>query len=170
MKQINVGLLGCGTVGSGVARILIHNRELIQSRLGAVLNLKYVADSDPQAAKRIVGQGRVLFGRISGEVEDPDHRRRGNADRRPGNCPETDSAGHRKNGKQVVTANKARWPAGQRPVRGNHETREWILPMKPAWADACRSSRHCANLVGNRIHSMIGILNGTSNYIAQDHP
>ena len=31
MKQVNVGLLGCGTVGSGVARILIHNRELIQS-------------------------------------------------------------------------------------------------------------------------------------------
>jgi len=46
MKKINVGLLGCGTVGTGVAKILIENKELITSRIGAVLNLKSVADID----------------------------------------------------------------------------------------------------------------------------
>ena len=46
MRTIHVGLLGCGTVGTGVARILIENRDLILSRVGAVLNLKRVADID----------------------------------------------------------------------------------------------------------------------------
>jgi homoserine dehydrogenase len=47
MRQINVGLLGCGTVGTGVARMLLENRELIAARLGAVLNLKRAADLEP---------------------------------------------------------------------------------------------------------------------------
>ncbi|MBU0698107.1 MAG: homoserine dehydrogenase, partial [Proteobacteria bacterium] len=46
MKEIKVGLLGCGTVGTGVAKILIENKDLIRSRLGAALNLQRVADID----------------------------------------------------------------------------------------------------------------------------
>ncbi|MDP3285860.1 MAG: homoserine dehydrogenase, partial [Desulfobacterales bacterium] len=46
MKKINIGLLGCGTVGTGVAKILIEKKDLIRSRVGAELNLKYVADLD----------------------------------------------------------------------------------------------------------------------------
>ena len=29
MRKINIGLLGCGTVGTGVARMLLENRDLI---------------------------------------------------------------------------------------------------------------------------------------------
>jgi homoserine dehydrogenase len=46
MKKINIGLLGCGTVGTGVAKILIEKKDFISSRVGAELNLKYVADLD----------------------------------------------------------------------------------------------------------------------------
>ena len=46
MKQINVGLLGCGTVGTGVAKILLENADLISARVGARLNLARVADID----------------------------------------------------------------------------------------------------------------------------
>jgi homoserine dehydrogenase len=53
MKAINVGLLGCGTVGTGVAKILIKNRDLIFSRVGAFLNLKYVADIDLETDRGI---------------------------------------------------------------------------------------------------------------------
>jgi len=34
MKKINIGLLGCGTVGTGVAKLLIENQELLTARLG----------------------------------------------------------------------------------------------------------------------------------------
>jgi homoserine dehydrogenase len=37
MKTVNVGLLGFGTVGSGMAKILLQSPEVIESRLGATL-------------------------------------------------------------------------------------------------------------------------------------
>ena len=46
MKTINVGLLGCGTVGTGVAKLLIENKEIIAARLGTEITLKRVADID----------------------------------------------------------------------------------------------------------------------------
>jgi homoserine dehydrogenase len=46
MKEIKVGLIGFGTVGSGVAKILDKNSELIESRMGAKVILKRIADVD----------------------------------------------------------------------------------------------------------------------------
>ncbi len=42
MNQVNIGLLGVGTVGSGVVKILHDNAEIIKKRLGFELNLKKV--------------------------------------------------------------------------------------------------------------------------------
>ncbi len=42
MDGVNVGLLGAGTVGSGVVKILTHNADIIKKRLGFELNLKKV--------------------------------------------------------------------------------------------------------------------------------
>ena len=39
MKTINVGLIGFGTIGAGVAKILSDNQEIIQKRLGATVRL-----------------------------------------------------------------------------------------------------------------------------------
>ena len=47
MQTIQIGLLGSGTVGSGVVHILRENRELLKSRTGIDLVLKWVADIDP---------------------------------------------------------------------------------------------------------------------------
>lgn len=46
MKTINLGLLGFGTVGAGVVKILQQNAGVIERRLGAKLNLKGIADLD----------------------------------------------------------------------------------------------------------------------------
>ena len=45
MRKVYVGLLGCGTVGTGVAKILLEKNELIQQRVGAELVLKRVAET-----------------------------------------------------------------------------------------------------------------------------
>ena len=48
MKQVNIAILGCGTVGTGVARLLLENGDILRDRIGCQLNLKYVADIDTQ--------------------------------------------------------------------------------------------------------------------------
>jgi homoserine dehydrogenase len=60
MKQINVGLLGCGTVGTGVAKLLIDSSQVIGARLGATLNLKWVADIDIETDRGIQFNEGVL--------------------------------------------------------------------------------------------------------------
>ena len=39
MKQINIGLLGAGTVGGGVILVLNQNRDLITERVGAEIRI-----------------------------------------------------------------------------------------------------------------------------------
>ena len=53
MGDINIGLIGFGTVGTGVAKILATNAELIRARLGAGLILKKVADIDSGVAGKM---------------------------------------------------------------------------------------------------------------------
>jgi len=52
-SSIKIGLIGLGTVGAGVVRILTENRALIRRRLGCDLDIARVADLDP-------GRGRGL--------------------------------------------------------------------------------------------------------------
>jgi homoserine dehydrogenase len=46
MKTIKVGMIGFGTIGAGVAKILSENSEIIKKRLGAGVELVKVADLD----------------------------------------------------------------------------------------------------------------------------
>ena len=48
-KSINVGIIGFGTVGTGTARILIDNADIIKRRLGAPVVLKKISDLDINA-------------------------------------------------------------------------------------------------------------------------
>ena len=46
MKKIAVGLIGFGTIGTGVVRLLQENKDLISERVGAEIYLKRIADID----------------------------------------------------------------------------------------------------------------------------
>ena len=46
MKEIHVGLIGFGTVGTAVVKLLRNNAQLLEKRLGARLVLKKIADID----------------------------------------------------------------------------------------------------------------------------
>src|SRR3989339_2135846 len=165
MKKINIGLVGCGTVGTGVAKILIEKKDLIRSRVGAELNLKYVADLDAAKDRGIRFDDGVFVKDPFKVVDDP----------------ETDIVlemiGGEKiakelilraidNKKQVVTANKALLAS-----HGNEIFRAaaagGVDVAYEASVGGCmpiiKSLRE--SLVGNQVKSMIGILNGTCNYI-----
>ena len=60
MDKINVGLIGFGTVGSGVVKILTDNAGVITDKVGVEINLKRIADKDTET-DRGVDIGSALF-------------------------------------------------------------------------------------------------------------
>jgi homoserine dehydrogenase len=165
MKQINVGLLGCGTVGTGVAKLLIDSSEVIGARLGATLNLKWVADIDIETDRGIQFDEGVLTTDANSVVNDP------NIDviiemiGGEGIAKELILKAI-ENGKQVITANKALL-ASQGNALFKAAAEKGVDLAFEAAVGGCmpiiKAMRE--SLVANRIQSMIGILNGTCNYI-----
>ncbi|MBW1692976.1 MAG: homoserine dehydrogenase [Deltaproteobacteria bacterium] len=165
MRTINVGLLGCGTVGTGVAKILIENRDLIRSRVGADLYLKRVADIDLQRDRGIRFDDGVFIADAHHVVDDPDIdiviEMIGGEDIAKDLILKAID-----NNKHVVTANKS--------LLANHgndifraATKKGVDLAFEASVGGCmpiiKSLRE--SLAGNYIKSMAGILNGTCNYI-----
>ncbi|MGD9411129.1 MAG: homoserine dehydrogenase, partial [Desulfobacterales bacterium] len=165
MKQINVGLLGCGTVGAGVAKLLIDSCEVIRARLGMTLNLKRVADIDIETDRGIQFDEGVLTTDADALVNDPDidiiiEMIGGEEIAKELILKAIDS------GKQVITANKALL-ASQGNTLFKAAAEKGVDLAFEAAVGGCmpiiKSIRE--SLVANRIHSMTGILNGTCNYI-----
>ncbi|UCF90028.1 MAG: homoserine dehydrogenase [Desulfobacterales bacterium] len=165
MGEINVGLLGCGTVGTGVARILIENRELLRTRIGTYINLKRVADIDIQRDRGLQFDEGVLITDAYQVVNDPSidiiiEMIGGESIAKDLILKAIE------NGKQVVTANKALLASqGQTLIRA--AAAKGVDLAFEASVGGCmpivKTLRE--SLAGNHIESMIGILNGTCNYI-----
>ena len=165
MTTLQVGLLGFGTVGAGVARLLIDSADRIRARLGMDLNLKYVADIDLDTDRGIHLADGVLINDADRVVNDPEvdiviEMIGGEG------IAKTLILKAIENGKQVVTANKA--------LLAKHGTelfkaadRKGVDLAYEASVGGCmpviKTLRE--SLVGNRINGMGGILNGTCNYI-----
>jgi homoserine dehydrogenase len=165
MKTINVGLLGCGTVGTGVAKLLIENKPVIASRLGATLNLKRVADIDIETDRGIQFAQGVLTTDANAVVNDPEIEIVVEMIGGEGIAKELILKAI-ENGKQVITANKALL-ASQGNTLFKAAAEKGVDLAFEAAVGGCmpiiKSLRE--SLVANQIHSMIGILNGTCNYI-----
>ena len=54
MEKINIGIIGLGTVGTGVVKILQQNQEIIKNRLGASIEVAKIADLDITSDRGIV--------------------------------------------------------------------------------------------------------------------
>jgi homoserine dehydrogenase len=165
MKSIQIGLLGCGTVGTGVARILIQNQEIIRSRVGAALTLKRIADIDLDRDRGIVFEKEMLTTHAESIVTDPD------IDIVIETIGGTGIARELilkaiSNGKQVVTANKALLAEDGNSLFRIAADKGVELAFE-ASVGGCmpviKTIRE--SLAGNHIQAMSGILNGTCNYI-----
>jgi homoserine dehydrogenase len=165
MREINIGLLGCGTVGTGVAKLLLENSETISKRVGAVLTLKWVADIDTETDRGIQFQDGVLITDAQKVVDDPDidiviEMIGGEGAAKDFMLKAIE------NGKHVITANKALL-ASQGNMLFNAAAQKSVDLAFEAAVGGCmpiiKALRE--SLVGNHITSMIGILNGTCNYI-----
>ena len=72
MKSINIGLIGFGTVGTGVVRLLTEQQELLTRRLGSPLILKKVADLDLARPRPVALPANILTSRVEDILDDPE--------------------------------------------------------------------------------------------------
>jgi len=165
MRQINIGLLGCGTVGTGVAKLLFEQRDLIAARLGAVLVLRRAADLDLDRDRGIRFPDGVLIADARKVVEEPGIDIIVEMIGGEGIARELILQAIEK-GRHVVTANKALIAAHGNELISSAAENKVDLYFE-ASVGGCmpiiKTLRE--SLVGNRIAAMTGILNGTCNYI-----
>jgi homoserine dehydrogenase len=165
MQPVNLGLIGCGTVGTGVARLLIQQRELIQQRTGIPLVLRHVADLDRTTDRGVSFEPGVFIDDAWRIVHDPQVDIVIEMIGGTTLAKELVLAAIEK-GKQVVTANKALLATHGNEIFRAAAAAGVDLAFE-ASVGGCmpiiKTLREA--LVGNIIQGMTGILNGTCNYI-----
>ena len=72
MKNISIGLIGMGNIGTGVVKLLRQNEKLIAQRLGAKLVLKKIADINLKSARELKLPEAMLTLNASEIIEDPE--------------------------------------------------------------------------------------------------
>jgi homoserine dehydrogenase len=165
MKEVSIGLIGFGTVGSGVVKILSENNEVISARVGFPVRLKRIADLDVESDRGVTVERRLLTTDVKQVLEDPDIaivvELIGGYE--PARTYLLEAI---RRGKQVVTANKALLAEfGPEIFRAAHDAGV-DLAFEGAVAGGIPILRALREgLVANRFEKVLAILNGTCNFI-----
>jgi len=165
VEEIKVGLLGLGTVGTGVAKILLEQGDLLEQKLGARIALKKIADLELDRDRGIKIPPELMTQDAREVISDPEIsiviELVGGIDIAKSFILEALSAG-----KHVVTANKALLAEyGTDLYRAANDNKVDLL-FEASVAGGIPLIRSLKEgLAANRIHYICGILNGTSNYI-----
>jgi homoserine dehydrogenase len=165
MKEIKVGLIGFGTVGAGVAKILQNNSKLIEKRMGAKLVLKRIADIDIETDRGIKVSPKVLTRKAEEVIGDPEIaiviELIGGIE-----PAKTFMLKAIRNRKHLVTANKALLALHGDEIFKEAQRFGVDINFEGSVGGGIPLIRSVKEgLVANRIQSIFGILNGTSNYI-----
>ncbi len=165
MKKISLGLIGFGTIGTGLVKLLQENGELIAGRLGAKIDLKRIADIDIRRSRGIPVDTALLTTDAGDILNDPGidivvELMGGYEPAR------TFILAALSQGKHVVTANKALLATHgdeifQSAVRhgvniGFEASVGGTIPIIKTIKES---------LIANRILSISAIMNGTANFI-----
>ena len=163
-KTLKVAMLGCGVVGSQVARLLIENKADLSTRAGADLELVKVAVRNP-SAKNYGVKADLLTSDLNSIVADPQ------VDLVIELLGGIEPARELiltalKNGKSVITANKALLAKHGAELYAAADKANVDLYYEAAVAGAIPILRPLReSLVGDEVLKVMGIVNGTTNYI-----
>jgi homoserine dehydrogenase len=165
MKDIKAGLIGFGTVGAGVVKLLSENAPLIEQKLGARLSLKKVADLDITTDRGVVVPPGLLTTNVSEVLDDPEIaiviELIGGYEPAKTFVLRAIAAG-----KHVVTANKALLAVHGDEIFAAAAAKGVEVLFEPAVGGGIPViSAIRGNLAANRFSTVLGILNGTCNYI-----
>jgi homoserine dehydrogenase len=164
-KQVNVGVIGFGTVGTGTVRILLENAGLIKSRLGFPLVLRRIADKDLKTDRGVKLPKGTLVADASTVLDDPEIDVV--VELIGGMRPAGDFILKAiRSGKHVVTANKALIAQKGNEIFAEAKKHGVRLGLEACVAGGIPIIKVLREgLVANRILSVYGIINGTANYI-----
>ncbi len=164
-SRIGVGIVGFGTVGTGVAKILLNNAALITRRVGVSIELVRVADLDITRDRGVALAPGVLTTDVKQVLTDPNVdiviELIGGYDMAKRVMLDAIAAG-----KHVVTANKALLALYGEEIFQAATSKGVELGFEASVGGGIPVIRALTEgLAGNRIESIYGIINGTSNYI-----
>jgi homoserine dehydrogenase len=166
VSDVRIGLLGLGTVGAGVVKILQTRREMLEERAGARLTLAAVADTDLTRAREGLDLKRLpMTGDAAHVLSEPSIRIV--IELVGGLEPaRTFIARALTARKHVVTANKALLAHHGAELYEEARRAGVALGFEAAVAGGIPLIRAVKEgLVANRVLSLAGIVNGTCNYI-----
>lgn len=163
MGTIGICMLGCGVVGTGVARILHDQAELIESRTGLKIEIRHVVIRDLGKAR---AHAQLPFhGDAERAIDDPDTKIVVEL------MGGTDAAAKYveralKLGKPVVTANKSLLSSKGAELFGTARKNKTCIAFEASCGGGIPIIDALMHgLVANRFDAMVGIVNGTCNFI-----
>jgi len=168
MKPIKVGLLGMGTVGSGVFTVLKRNQEEIFRRAGRGIEIAMVADLDTTRAQAAAGAGITVVDDARKVIAHPEIdiviELIGGYGIAKALVLEAIEAG-----KHVVTANKALLAVHGTEIFAAAHRKGVMVAFEAAVAGGIPIIKALREgLTANRIQWIAGIINGTTNFILSE--
>lgn len=164
MKTVKIGLIGLGTIGMGVFRLLQQNGGLIAEKTGVKIEIALACDNKPEVL-RSLGGGVGIAKDWQQVTSAPDIDTV--VELIGGLRPAADIAlSAMKNGKNLVTANKKLLAENGAEIFGAAGDAAGALMFEAAVGGGipCLLALN-EGMAANRILSVKGILNGTTNYI-----
>jgi homoserine dehydrogenase len=165
MKNINIGLIGLGNIGTGVVRLLQQNEELITRKLGAKLVLKKIADIDISTPRSVKLRKNSLTTNAREIINDKSIsiviELIGGYEPARTFIMEAISRN-----KHIVTANKALLATYGNEIFKAAEKRNVDIGFEASVGGTIPIIKTLKEaLVANKINSILGIMNGTCNFI-----
>lgn len=164
-KTVNIGLIGAGTVGCGVYEVIRRNGKIVKRRTGVDLVIKSVADIEPNR-KRPVKIPKSLFTKDAYNlISDPEidiiiELIGGTTSAREFTLAAI------KNGKHLVTANKALLALKGKEIFSAAAKKEVEVGFEASVGGGIPLIQGLREgFCVNKVISIHGIMNGTSNYI-----
>lgn len=165
MKTIKVGMLGFGNVGTGTYQTLEMNRELIEKHVGASVEISKILVNDVTKPRQVVTPDGVLTDNVADIIDNPEIDIV--AEVLGGIEPASEyMLKALNNGKHVVTANKAAVAANYDKLFKAAADNGVSLRPEACVAGGIPILNAITTVLGaNKFDEILGILNGTTNYI-----
>lgn len=165
-NTLRIGIAGLGTVGGGVLELLQRNKEIIEARCNAAISVTAVSARDKSKAQKLLIDGiaweQDALGLAARNDVDVVIELIGGSE---GIAKDLVEAAL-KNGKHVITANKALIAHHGSALAALAEQHHVQLSLEPAVAGGIPILHAMRTGLGaNQIARVAGILNGTCNYI-----
>ncbi len=165
MKTINIGLIGLGNIGTGVVKLLQQNEEQITRKLGAKLVLKKIADIDITTPRAVKLDKNLLTTDAKEIINDKDIsiiiELMGGYE--PARTFILEAIAQ---GKHIVTANKALLATHGNEIFLAAEQKGIDIGFEASVGGTIPIIKTLKeSLVANKINSILGIMNGTANFI-----